>query len=122
MSGVTLAELLKEVGLTNEQLDETCTHEHLRDIALFLTSWRTLAPQLELSSEVEAIEKDAHSEKERMQKFLEAWKAKFAFKAKYRVLVEALLKIGSADQAEKVCRSLVSQQPSELILTNGYTM
>ena len=113
MSGVTLDELLKHVGLTDKQLDETCTHEHLRDIALFLTSWRTLAPQLELSSEVEAIEKDAHSEKERMQKFLEAWKAKFAFKATYRVLVEALLKIGSADQAQQVCDSLVSQQPSE---------
>ena len=113
MSGVTLDELLKHVGLTDEQLDETCTHEHLRGIALFLMSWRTLAPQLELSSKVDAIEKDAHSEEERKQKFFEAWKAKFAFKATYRVLVEALLKIGSADQAEQVCRSLVSQQPSE---------
>ena len=113
MSGVTLDELLKHVGLTDKQLDETCTHKHLQDIALFLKSWRTLAPQLELSSEVEVIERDAHNEKERKQKFLEAWKEKFAFKATYRVLVEALLKIGSAEQAQQVCDSLVSQQPSE---------
>ena len=47
---------------------------------------------------------------------LELWKDKFAFKAKFRVLVEALLKIGSADQAEQVCRLLVSQQPSESVV------
>ena len=113
MSGVTLNELLEEVGVTSMQLDEKCTNEHLHDIALFLTSWRTLAPCLGLSSEVEAVDRDAHNEKEKRQKFLETWKAKFAFKAKYKVLVEALLKIGSADQAEKVCHLLVSQRPSK---------
>ena len=116
MSGVTLDELLKEVGITHKQLNEKCTNEHLHDIALFLKSWRTLAPQLGLSSsEVEAVEGNAHSEKERRQKFLESWKAKFAFKATYRVLVEALLKIGNADQAEQVCCFLVSQQPSKYV-------
>ena len=113
MAGVTLDELLTEVGITHMQLEEKCD-EHLHDIALFLTSWRTLAPHLGLSSsEVEAVERDAHSEKERRQKFLESWKDNVGFKAKFRVLVEALLKIGRADQAEKVCRLLVSQQPSK---------
>ena len=60
MSEVTLDELLEEVGISHKQLDETCTNEHLHDIALFLKSWRTLAPHLQLSSsEVEAIERDA---------------------------------------------------------------
>ena len=113
MSEITLDELLKEVGVTSMQLDEKCTNEHLHDIALFLTSWRTLAPRLGLSSEVEAVDRDAYNEKEKRQKFLETWKAKFAFKAKYKVLVEALLKIDSADQAEKVCHLLVSQRPSK---------
>ena len=117
MSGVTLDELLKEVGITYMQLDEKCTNEHLHDIALFLTSWRTLAIYLQLSSsEVEAVDEDAHSEKERKLKCLELWKDKFAFKARFRVLVEALLKIGSADQAEQVCRLLVSQQPSKSVV------
>ena len=114
MAGVTLDELLKKVGITPEQLNETCTNDHLHDIALFLKSWRTLAPHLQLSSnDVEAVDEDAHSAKERRQKFLESWKAKFAFTATYRVLVEAFLKIGNADQAEEVCRLLVSQQPSK---------
>ena len=123
MSGVTLSELLEEVGITHKQLNEKCTNEHLHDIALFLKSWRTLAPQLRLSdSEVEAVERNSHGEEEKRQKFLESWKAKFAFKAKYRVLVQALLRIGSADQAEEVCRLLVSQQPSKSVSKSKYSL
>ena len=114
MSGVTLDELLKEVGVTPSQLDVTCTREHLQDIALFLESWRTVAPYLGLSeTEVEEVERDGTEEKVKRQKILGSWYAKFAFKAKYRVLIEALLKIGRADQAMKVCRVLVSQHPKE---------
>lgn len=122
MSGVTLDELLKEVGITHKQLEEKCTNEHLHDIALFLKSWRTLAPQLGLSDEVEAVERNSHGEEEKRQKFLELWKAKFAFKVKFKVLVEALLKIGRADQAEEVCRLLVSQQPSKDVSKFKYSL
>ena len=114
MSRVTVDELLKEVGITHMQLEEKCTNEHLHNTALFLKSWRTLAPHLGLSdSEVEVVERDAHGEEEKRQKFLESWKANFGLKATYRVLVEAFLKIGRADQAEDVCRLLVSEQPSK---------
>ena len=123
MSGVTLNELLEEVGITHKQLNEKCTNEHLHNIALFLKSWRTLAPPLGLSdSEVEAVERNSHGEEEKKQKFLESWKAKFAFKAKFRVLVQALLKIGRADQAEQVCRLLVSQQPSKSVSKSKYSL
>lgn len=110
MSGVTLDEILEKVGVTPAQLDNDCTREHLQDVALFLESWRTVAPYLGLSStEVEEVERDGTEEKAKKQKILYVWYAKFAFKAKYRVLVEALLKIGQADQAVKVCRLLVSR-------------
>ena len=106
-SGVSPDELLAEVGVTHIQLDKTCTREHLLDIAIFLTSWREVAPYLSLSSaEVEVTERDARSEAERKRKMLEVWKDKFGFKATYRVLVETLLKIGRADQAQKVCHLL----------------
>ena len=102
-----------EVGVTHAQLDKTCSEENLRDIALFLESWREVAPRLGLSSaQLETIERDAHSEQEKKLKILESWKAAFAFKATYRVLVEVLLKISRANLAEKVCCLLVQQQPS----------
>ena len=114
MSGVTLDELLVEVGVNPVLLDKACTGEHLRDIALSLESWREVARHLGLSSaDVETTERNAHSEQERKREILEMWKAKFAFKARYRILIEVLLKMGRADQAQQICRLLVSQQPNE---------
>jgi len=120
MSGVTLDELLKEVGVSSSQLDEACTSEHLQDIALFLESWRIVAPQLGLSKvQVEEVESDSRAENEKRLKILESWKAKFAFKAKYTILVTALLKIGRADQAEQVCRLLVQQHKEGIPFIQG---
>ena len=114
MSGVTLDELCEKKGITLAQLDKQCTTEHVRDVSLFLQSWRNVAPHLGLSSaEIEAAEMNANSEEERRRKILEAWSAKFDFKATYRVLIEALLKTARADQAVKVCHVLVPQQPIE---------
>jgi len=119
MSEVTPDELLKEVGISPTQLNKPCTREHLQDIALFLESWRTVARHLGLSKvQVEDVECDASAEKEKRQAFLESWKAKLGFKATYMVIVEALLKMGRADQAEQVCRVLVPQQPKEGTLLN----
>ena len=114
MSGVTLDELCVEVGVTLHQLNKPCSSEHINDITLFLDSWQNVASHLGLSNaEVEAAKMNANSEEERRQKILATWKSKFAFKANYRVLIDALLKIGKADQAEMVCRILVPQQPIE---------
>ena len=107
MAEVTLDELLEEVGISPFQLDKPCTSEHLQDIALFLESWRTMAPHLGLSKiQVEEVESNGRAETEKRQKILESWKAKFAFKATYIVLVKALLKTSKADLAERVCRLL----------------
>ena len=57
--GVTLDELLDEEGVSPAQLDKPCTREHLRDIALFLESWRTVAPHLGLpKAQVVEVERD----------------------------------------------------------------
>ena len=66
MSGVTLDELLKEVGISPTQLNKPCTSEHLQDIALFLESWRTVALHLGLFKvQVEDIERETEKEKEK---------------------------------------------------------
>ena len=110
MSRVTLDELLKEVGIVHSQLNKPCTRQHLQDIALFLESWRTVARHLGLSNvEVDEVERDGVDEKEKRLKILELWKAKFAFKANYRTLIETLLKYEQAYQAEQVCHLLEPQ-------------
>ena len=118
MSGITLDEVLKETKVHPTQVGKPCTTEHLRDIALFLESWQTVASHLGLSTtDVEQVERDAASEEIKRQKVLEMWKNRWAFKATYRVLIEALLKIGHADQAEKVCRLLEPKKGTIFAIT-----
>ena len=48
MAAITLDELLKQVGVHSEKLNESISDEHLHEIAIFLTSWRTVASHLHL--------------------------------------------------------------------------
>ena len=110
MAGVTLDELLQTVGVDLTQLNKACSDKHLRKIAQTLESWRQLSVHLGLSpAEVKAIQEDGRSEPEKRQQMLQVWQNKFAFKATYRVLVEALLAISNAKMAAEVC-SLLKQR------------
>ena len=107
MAAITLEELLEEVGVCPEELNESISDDHLREIGIFLTSWRKVAAYLELSeSDLDAIEREEKDEQMKKLKALQKWKGKFGFKATYRKLVEILLSLAMADVAEKVCRLL----------------
>ena len=106
MAAIELEELLKEVGVCLEKLNESISDDHLHAIALFLTSWQTVASKLSLNEiDQDAIEREGKSEEDKKRKVLQKWKGKFAFKATYRMLVEAL-SLAKADVAEKACRLL----------------
>ena len=99
---------MKEVGVHCEKLNASISNDHhLREIGIFLTSWRKVAAYLELSeSDLDAIEREEKDEQMKKLKALQKWKGKFGFKATYRKLVEVLLSLGMADVAEKVCHLL----------------
>ena len=107
MAAITLEELLKEVGLCLEKLDDSISDNHLREIALFLTSWQTVASHLDLDeNDLDDAEQGGRKVKDKSLKTLQIWKGKFGFKATYRKLVEVLLSLAMADIAEKVCNLL----------------
>ena len=107
MAAITLEDLLKEVSAHPEKLNESISDDHLRKIALFLTSWRKVATYLGLrDNELEDVEQEGKDEQDKRLKALQKWKGKFAFKATYRKLMEVLLSLTMADVAEKVCRLL----------------
>lgn len=107
MAAIELEELLKEVGVRVENLNEPISDNHLHEIASFLTSWQTVASKLCLNEiDQDTIEREGKSEEDKKRKMLQKWKGIFAFKATYRMLVEALLSLAKADVAEKVCRLL----------------
>ena len=92
MAAITVDELLKEVGVHPEKLNGSISDDHLYEIALFLISWRKVAPFLWLNDiDLDRIEREGKNEQEKRLKALQKWKARFGFKATYRKLVEVLL-------------------------------
>ena len=102
-----LEKLLTEVGVQPEKLNERISDDHLCEIALFLTEWKTVVPFLGLDeNDVNIIEEEEKKEQVRKLKALRKWKSKFAFEATYRKLVKVLLSLTMTDVAEKVCHLL----------------
>ena len=103
----TAEEIAEAVGVTKAKLDQECSEEHIKDISLFLESWETLAPHLNLKkTTIKEIDREGRTEQEKKLETLQKWKERFIFLATYKALMEALLKIGRADHAMQVCRLL----------------
>ena len=105
---VSVQELVRSCGLEEASLESEVTYVHFDDISRYLSKWKRLATKMTISQpEVDDIESD-HPNKAEMQKvsFLDTWKQKMTFKATYRVLMEALLSIGRAEDARGVCQIL----------------
>ena len=107
MAAITLEELLGKVSVHPEKLSASISDDHLRAIAIFLTSWRKVATYLGLSeNDLGDVEQEGKDEQDKRIKALQIWKGKFGFKATYRMLVEVLLSLAKADVAEKVLHLL----------------
>jgi len=113
MAGVTLKDYVKHLSIPVELLDTTISDKHTQEVSRFL-EWRRVAPYLKLDdSETEEVNLDGNNEGEKRYLTLKKWKRKFAFKATYKRLIEALLESGRADHAEDVCKlmtNLVTQK------------
>ena len=59
---------------------------------------------------MEATEHDGRNEAEKRLRMLQKWKETFAFKATYKMLVQALLDSGNAENAERVCQLLTTDE------------
>ena len=117
MAEITLEELLKEASVPPEKLNASISDDHLREIGIFLTSWRKVATYLKLNeSDMDAIEQEEKGEQMKKLKALQKWKGKFGFKATYRKLVEVLLSLAKADVAENVCHLLRGMCSKHLVV------
>ena len=104
MAEITLDDLLKETKIYPEKLDKCISDHHLREIALFLTSWRTVASHLDLDeNDPDDAEQGGRKVKDKSLKALQIWKGKFGFRATYKKLVITCY--------GRCCRE--SMQPSE---------
>ena len=107
----SLEDLLKDIPC--EKLDQPCRDDHLSEIALSVTKWKSIAPYLGLTeAEEENIEKDCGENETQKIGMLRKWKKKFGKRATYRKLGQVFCKLGRADLVEKV-RELLQTDSSK---------
>ena len=98
---------MKKVGVCPEKLNDSISDDHLHEIALFLTSWRTVSSHLDLDeNDLDDAEQGGRKVKDKSLKALQIWKGKFGFRATYKKLLQVLLSLAMADVAEKICHLL----------------
>ena len=73
--------------------------------------WRLIGLYLDLTkADIAAVDEDNRTADEKRAGMLGRWKEKFAFKATYRVFIEALLACGKAEDAVDACKTIVKGQ------------
>lgn len=102
-------DLIAKSGVKN--IDKECSDNDILEFGDFCDPWELVGKHLPLSqAEISAIAEDNRTASLRRLGVLQKWKSKLAFKATYRVLIDALLKSGNADLALKVCQILAQRE------------
>ena len=117
---LSLQDLIVKNGLSPHQLDQEVSEEHLRDVSRIIADHEIVGAELGLTTaDATAIVSDARTQELQKMEMLKKWKQRFAWKATYRQLIEALLKCGRGDNAQNVCELLV-QSKHNIAWSYGY--
>ena len=105
MCTVNFSDLTHHVGVSEADLDQQCSREHLATIAKEIDNWLDYAYLLGLSDQdVNGIRADSMlSYGMQVQTTLGMWQKKNGFKATYRCLVEIFLNEKNVTVANVVC-------------------
>ncbi len=103
---ITVADIVRHVGISEEDLDRECSNEHLQEIGTFLPNWATFAEALLLTTaQITGIQVNPNICYEmKAEKVLELWRRRDVFRATYRRLVEICLhRFKHGEAAKKIC-------------------
>lgn len=108
--GISLQELKGRFQLSDRLLDAPISEEHLREASRIIDDHESLGHELGFTSaEMTAISSERTVQLQRSAT-LTKWKQKFAWKATYCKLIDALLKCSRADLAQEVCKLLAQSK------------
>ena len=103
---VTLPDLKARFHLSQKQLDQQVSEDHLLEVSMIIDDHQVLGPHLRLSEPAMAtINPNLHITLQRM-KMLQMWRQQYAWKATYNEIIKILLSLAKADQAQCVCELL----------------
>ena len=99
---------MRRTGISDEQLDQECDDELLKELSQHIVDYRKYGPRLGLSdADIRTFECDPtmyFSIKLITAAVFMEWHARKGLKATYRVLVEIALKLEDGTGAEKICQ------------------
>ena len=106
-AGISLQDLMNRFPRSQALLNVEVSEEHLREISRIIDDHESIGPELGLTQpEMTAIGSNTCKQEQKRMTMLRKWKQKYAFKATYRILIEALLKCSRGDHARDVCQLL----------------
>ncbi len=105
-ASITVADIVRHVGICEVDLDRECSNEHLQEIGTFLPNWPKFAEALLLTpAQITGIQVNPNICYEmKAEKVLELWHDRESFRATYRRLVEICLhRFKHGEAAKKIC-------------------
>ena len=110
--GITSQEVATQAGIDNlDILDQECSQKILLNLAQYCVDWRLIGLYLDLKeADIAAVNGDYQTVDEKRAGMLGRWKNKLAFKATYRLFIEALLACGRAEDAVDACKTIAKGQ------------
>ena len=114
MAEAKRAALVVKYGLTEAELAQKCSDEHMLDIGEFI-SWQDVGPHLpDISKDdVEDVHKDGFDQTDRRRRLMSLWEERNGEDATYDAMITAMTKARKNDEAERVCKLLRSKPASK---------
>ena len=110
--GITLQDVATQAGIDNlDVLDQECSQKMLLNLAQYCVDWRLIGLYLDLTkADIAAVDEDNQTADEKRAGMLGRWKEQLAFKATYRVFIEALLACRKTEDAVDACKTIAKGQ------------
>ena len=107
-SPISLLDVATRADIVNfDILDQGFSQKMLLNLSKHCVDWRLIGFYLELSkADIAAVNGDYQTVDEKRVGMLGRWKEKFAFKATYKVFIEALLASGRTEDAVDACKTI----------------
>ena len=104
---VTIEDVIIKADISMDILERECSPGMLPNLANFFVDWKLIGCHLKLTAaEIAAIDGDNRTVDEKRVGMLMRWREKLAFKATYRILIQALLDCGRVSDAVDVCKTI----------------
>ena len=111
---ITVQEVAAQAGIKSvDILNQECSQQMLLSLSRHCVDWKMIGRYLLLTeADIVAVDGDHRSVEEKRIGMLGRWKEMFAFRATYRVFIDALLSCKKGSDALEACKAIASSKYS----------